>query len=320
MKIAILGAGALAIGFSKVLEGRGFDIVMWTKFEAEKDELLTTRVNSKLFPGVRLADEIKITTDIVEAVKGADVILNVLPFVAIKDVIEAIKDIYNKDQIIISATKGIDETSFITATKLFYEGLGASKIAALSGPSFAIDVAKHTEISLMLGTKSIDAENMTRMLLETSAIKMETTDDIDGIQFCGGIKNAIAVGSGMLAGLNVADSTRAAYLATGMTDMAKALVSLGGQKETAYSYAGAGDLMLTCMSPTSRNFTFGYYLGQGLTVDEAFKMMNNKTVEGYKVIRALKKYSEERQIPFYTIPVLYDIVFNGKDVNDIKKV
>lgn len=320
MKIAILGAGALAIGFAKVLEGRNFDIVMWTKFEAEKDEILTTRVNSKLFPGIRLADEVKITTDIVEAVKGADVILNVLPFIAIRDTIELIKDLYDEKQIIISATKGIDEENFITTTKLFEEYLGATKISALSGPSFAIDVAKHTEISLMLGTKSKEAEDMTRMLLETEAIKMETTEDIDGIQFCGAIKNAIAVGSGMLAGLNVADSTRAAYLATGMTDMAKALVSLGGQKETAYSYAGAGDLMLTCMSPTSRNFTFGYYLGQGLNVDEAFKMMNNKTVEGYKVIRALKKYSGEMDVPFYTIPVLYDIVFNGKDVNNIKKV
>lgn len=320
MKIAILGAGALAIGFAKVLEARDFDIVMWTKFEAEKEEILTTRVNSRLFPGIRLADEIKITTDIKEAVVGADVILNVLPFIAIRDTIELIKDFYDKDQIIISATKGIDEENFITTTKLFEEGLGATKQVALSGPSFAIDVAKHTEISLMLGTTSEEAEKVTRMLFETDAIKMETTDDIDGIQFCGAIKNAIAVGSGMLAGLNVADSTRAAYLATGMTDMAKALVMLGGKKETAYSYAGAGDLMLTCMSPTSRNFTFGYYLGQGLNVDEAFKLMNNKTVEGYKVIRALKKYSGEKDIPFYTIPVLYDIVFNGKDVNNIKKV
>ena len=320
MKIAILGAGALAIGISKVLEGRGFDIVMWTKFESEKEELLTTRVNSKLFPGVRLADEIKITTDIKETINNADVILNVLPFIAIKDTIELIKDYYTENQIIISATKGIDEEKFLTTTELFEECLGATKISALSGPSFAIDVAKHTELSFMLGTKSQEAEKMTRMLLETSAIKMETTDDIVGIQLCGGIKNAIAVGSGMLAGLNVADSTRAAYLATGMTDMARALVSLGGKKETAYSYAGAGDLMLTCMSPTSRNFTFGYYLGQGLTVDEAFKMMNNKTVEGYKVIRALNKYSKEKDIPFYTIPVLYDIVFNGADVNNIKKV
>lgn len=320
MKIAILGAGALAIALSKLLENRGHKIVMWTKFEAEKELLITKRENEKLFPGVKLDKKVVVTNNIVECITGAEVILNVLPFIAVKDTIELMKPHYDKNQVIISATKGIDEEEFVTTTELLEQGLGVIKIAAISGPSFAIDIVNKDEISFMLGTTSKEAEEYARQILEIDCIKLEITTDIKGIQLAGGIKNAIAVGSGMLAGLNASDSTRAAYLATGMADMAKALVSLGGIKETTYSFAGVGDLMLTCMSPTSRNFTFGYYLGQGLNVDEAFKMMNNKTVEGYKVIRALNKYSQEKDIPFYTIPVLYDIVFNGADVENIKKV
>lgn len=320
MKIAILGAGALAIALSKLLENKGHKIIMWTKFEAEKELLITKRENEKLFPGVKLDEKVVVTNDIVECITGAEVILNVLPFIAVKDTIELMKPHYDKNQVIISATKGIDEEEFVTTTELLEQGIGAIKIAALSGPSFAIDIVNKDEISFMLGTTSKEAEEYARQILENDSIKLETTTDIKGIQLAGGIKNAIAVGAGMLAGLNSSDSTKAAYLATGMADMAKALVSLGGIKETTYSFAGVGDLMLTCMSPTSRNFTFGYYLGQGLNVDEAFKMMNNKTVEGYKVIRALKKYSEKKDVPFYTIPILYDIVFNGADVKNIKKV
>ena len=102
--------------------------------------------------------------------------------------------------------------------------------------------------------------------------------------------------------------------------MANLIVSLGGKIETTYSYAGVGDLILTCISPISRNFTFGSYVGQGYSVEQAFVKMNDKTVEGYKVIRALNKYAEKNNLKLRIIPALYDILFEGKDVKSIKKV
>ena len=149
---------------------------------------------------------------------------------------------------------------------------------------------------------------------------LEATDDIEGIQLAGGIKNAIAVGSGILNGLKAADSTKAAYIAKGMADMAKLMTMLGGKKETAYTYAGIGDLLLTCMSSTSRNFTFGDYLGQGFSVEQAFARMNGKTVEGYKSIRALYKYAKANNVQLYTINILYNVIFENGDKKQVKKI
>lgn len=320
MKITILGAGALAIALTKLLEDDDYDITIWTKFEGERDMIVNKRENISLFPNVKISKDVNITSNIYEAIENADVIINVLPFIAIKDTIDIMKPIYNKDQIIISTTKGLDEEEFITTTELFEEYLGVTKIAALSGPSFAIEIANKENISFMLGSKDEETINISKKIFAKPSIKIEVTDDIKGIQLAGGIKNAIAVGAGMLYGMNAADSTKAAYLATGMTDMSHLLVALGGKKETAYSYAGIGDLILTCTSHTSRNFSFGYYLGQGMTITEAFEKMNNKTVEGYKVIRALHKYVKEKNIKTYMIDTLYEIIFENKDVENIKKV
>ena len=320
MKIGILGAGALAIALTKVLEDREHDLTLWTKFEAEKMDIEHSRENTKLFPGVRISEDIKITNDISEAVVGADVIINVLPFIAVKDTIELLRPIYNKEQIILSTTKGIDEESFITSTELLEQGLGATKVAALSGPSFAIEIANKENISFMLGSKDEETLNVVKDLLAMDSIKIVSTDDVKGIQLAGGIKNAIAVGSGMLFGLNAADSTKAAYLASGMADMAKLMALLGGKKETTYTYAGIGDLVLTCMSSTSRNFTFGSYIGQGFSVEQAFEKMGKKTVEGYKVIRTLHKYIKENNVKVYTIDTLYNIIFENGNVKQIKKI
>lgn len=320
MKIGILGAGALAIALTKVIDNEKYNITLWTKFEMEKEDIMHSRENTKLFPGVRISDDVKVTNDLNEAVVGADVIINVLPFIAVGDIIPLLKPIYDKNQIILSTTKGIDEENFTTSTKLFEKGLGAKKVAALSGPSFAIEIARGDNISFMLGSKDEETIKVITELIDSESIRLEPTDDIEGIQLAGGIKNAIAVGSGMLDGLKAADSTKAAYMAMGMADMAKLIVSLGGKKESAYTYAGIGDLLLTCMSSTSRNFTFGSYVGQGFTVEQAFARMGGKTVEGYKVIRTLHKYAKEKNISLYTINTLYNIIFENGDKKQIKKV
>jgi len=320
MKIAILGAGALAIALTKIIDSEKNEIILWTKFETEKEDIKHSRENTKMFPGIKIADEIKITDNISEAVIGAEIIINVLPFMAVRDTIELLKPLYNEKQIILSATKGIDEETFITTTKLFEQCLGAIKIAALSGPSFAQEIVNKDNISFMLGSKDEETIHVLTKLLDAENIKLEITDDIDGIQLAGGIKNAIAIGAGILNGLKAADSTKAAYVASGMTDMAKLIACLGGKRETAYTYAGIGDLLLSCMSSTSRNYTFGDYIGQGFSVKQAFARMNGKTIEGYKVISTLHKYAKENNIKLYTIGTLYNIIFENGDKKQIKKI
>ena len=318
MKIGILGTGAFAIALCKTLEENN-EITMWTKFENEREDLKNNRENTKFFPGIKIKESVNITTDLKEAVSDKKLIINVLPFVALKDVALELKKVYKPHQIILSTTKGLDDSNFKTSTEYIKEIIEDAKVVALSGPSFAIDVVNKENISFMLASSDDEALEVVDNLFNMDYLTLEKTDDIKGIQIAGVIKNAIAIGSGMLDTLNASDSTKAAFIAKGITDMTKLIVSLGGKLETCYSYAGIGDLILTCMSSKSRNYTFGTLIASGYNANEAIEKMNGKTVEGYNMVRALYNYSKEKGIETTVITALYDIIFNGLDVKKIKK-
>lgn len=314
MKIGIIGTGALGIAFEQILS-KSHEVIMWTKFSEEKEELETYRENKKFLPNVILNNNVKITNELVD-LKNTELIIVAIPFVAIPDVAYDMKNWYN-GQIICSTTKGIADDNFKTTTQILQEVLNTDKICALSGPSFAIEIINGHPIHLMLGSKNEEISNVVLQLFNNSNLYLEKTQDIVGIQLAGAIKNAIAVGCGMLYGLNAADSTKAAYLATGTKELALIVEMLGGEKQTAYSYAGIGDLMLTCTSEKSRNCSFGRLLGEGITVDDAFDRLGGKTVEGYKIIRALNYFIQEQNIDSKLIRTLYDIVFNGTNPENI---
>ncbi len=320
MKLTILGTGALGIALAKVInETKNVDIVMWTKFEEERDLIKTTRENKTLLPGIKVPDSIEITSDLSYAVSGSYAIINCLPFIAVRDVAEELKGIYNT-QYICSTTKGIDMETFETTTQIFKEILNTNKICALSGPSFAIEIANGMPISFELAGEDKDTVDCIYDLLVSNNIYIDKGTDSVGVQICGAVKNAIAIGSGMLHGMNAADSTKAAYLARGLKDMMKVITSLGGNEETVHTYAGVGDLILTCMSEKSRNFSCGKLLGEGYTLQEAIEKLNGKTVEGVKVIKSINNYVKEKNLKLDTIPKLYDILFNDNSIDTIKRI
>lgn len=318
MKISILGTGALGLAIAKVLEKKGNTIYMWTKFKDEKELLEVNRENSKLLPGIKIDNSVIITDNLEEAVTSAPLVINALPFIAIEEVSKELKKYISLDQIICSTTKGIDEDTFKTTTEIFREEMPNNIFCALSGPSFAMEIARGEKISLVLASRDIDKCKMVKEVFENSDITIEESADEIGTQICGAIKNAIAIGSGMLFGMEAADSTKAAYLARGMKDMVKVIETLGGKKETVYSFAGIGDLILTCMSEKSRNFSFGKLMGQGKTREEAIEGLGGKTVEGVKAIESLHNYMNEKNVELDTISKLYEIVYNNGDVRAIK--
>lgn len=320
MKVTILGTGALGLALAKVIsETKEISLSMWTKFEEEKELVKNTRANDKLLPGIKISDEIEITSDLKEAVEGSYIIINCLPFIAVKNVAEDLKEIYN-GQYICSTTKGMDMDTFETTTEIFSKILNTDKVCALSGPSFAIEIATYHPISFVLAGKNEEALDNIYNLLKMGNICIDKSFDDIGVQICGAVKNAIAIGSGILHGIDAADSTKAAYLTRGIKDIMKIITSLKGSHKTVYTYAGIGDLILTCMSEKSRNFSCGKLLGEGNSLDEAIGKLNGKTVEGIKVIESLNNYMIENNLSLDTIPKLYDIVFNNKDIRIIEKI
>ncbi|MDD2627361.1 MAG: NAD(P)H-dependent glycerol-3-phosphate dehydrogenase [Clostridia bacterium] len=320
MKITVLGTGALGIAITKVLFENGQkNICMWTKFKEEKELIEKERENSKLLKGVKIAEEIKITNDIEEAIKGSKMIINCLPFVAISSTAQLLKPYY-KDQLICSTTKGIDMETFKTTTETFEKILDTDKVCALSGPSFAIEIANNETIYFILAGKNNKALEAIYNIIKNDNFIIEISNDPVGVQVCGAVKNAVAIGSGILHGMKSADSTKAAYLARGINDIMKVIKSLGGKEETMHTYAGIGDLILTCMSEKSRNFSCGKLIGEGYTLNESIEKLNGKTVEGIKVIESLNKYIKDKNITLDTVPKLYNIIFNEGKLDTIKTI
>ena len=320
MNISILGTGALGIALANVLSKNGHTILMWTKFEEEKKKLDDKRENEITLPGVKIADGINITNNLREICDFSNIIVNVLPFVAVENTAKELSGILEDSYIICSTTKGMDMQTFETSTQIFERICGVKKVCALSGPSFAIEIANDEAICLELGGKNNDTTKLVKEIFENDSINIEITEDVIGVQLCGAVKNAIAIGSGMLHGMKAADSTQAAYLARGIKDMTKIIECLGGNKETVYTYAGIGDLILTCMSEKSRNFSCGKLLGQGKSLDETTEILSGKTVEGIRVIEALYNYTQKKHLRLDIIPKLYDIVFNSGNIEGIKKM
>ncbi len=319
MKISILGTGALGIAIAKILENRGNSIYMYTKFKEEKEILEKTRENSNLLPGIKLDRSIVITDELEDAIEGAVLIINALPFVAIEEIAMDLKQYISSSQIICSTTKGIEDDTFKTTTEILRGQMPNNSICALSGPSFAIELAKGESISLVLASKDLDKCSLVKEIFERSNVNIEQSEDEIGIQICGAIKNAIAIGAGMLFGMKAADSTRAAYLARGIKDMVKVIEKLGGNRDTVYSFAGVGDLILTCMSEKSRNFSFGKLIGEGNTKKQSIEGLGGKTVEGIKSVESLNNYMKAENIELDTIPKIYNILYNNAEVETIKR-
>ena len=306
MKVGVFGCGAYGMALSSIMTDNNCDITMWTKFEQEKKNLEITRKNERLIPNFSISDKIKVTTDIEECIKDKDLLIIAIPAAFIDSLACAMKP-YIKNNHIIIATKGIEQE-----TGLFIHEI-LENIAVISGPSFAIDLVSKMPAGLTLATKNKKTEELARIALANRYIKLRTTKDIIGTEICGSIKNVIALSAGMLDGLGASDSTKAMLLTEAIHDMREIIKAFDGDKKTVLSFAGFGDLLLTCTSVKSRNFSFGKLLGEKRTKEEIKSYLENTTVEGFYTLKSIYKLLKNKKILIPIIDLIYSIAVKGKN-------
>ena len=309
MKVCILGSGAYGFALSSILSRNNIDVFMWTYSEDEKKELIKTRRSPKLKDYI-IPKNVVITTDMEKAVKGSDLVIISVPAFAFEDVVIKLKDIINKTQSVLIATKGIQQGTCLFLSDVFKKYL-KNNIAVISGPTFAVDIVKEVPIGFSLATKHKKTEMLIRQCFENDTTKFRRTRDVIGIEICGSIKNVMAIASGMLEGMGVTDSTRALFLTESMNDIKELINALGGRKKSILSFAGFGDILMTCTSPNSRNFSFGYIIGKGASEEEINKYLNETTVEGMYTLKSIHKLVRRKKVQMPIINLIYDII-NGK--------
>ena len=239
-----------------------------------------------------------------------------IPAFAFEDVTKQLSKYIKKNQPVLIATKGIQQNTCLFLNDVFAKYLKNS-VAVISGPTFAVDMIKDAPIGFSMATKSHKTEMIIRKCFENSTTKFRRTRDITGIEICGSIKNVMAIASGMLEGMGVTDSTRALFLTESMNDIKELIDALGGKKKSILSFAGFGDILMTCTSKNSRNFSFGYLIGSGASKKEIDKYLENTTVEGMYTLKSIHKLVRRKKVKMPIINLIHDIIEGKKDKEEM---
>ena len=316
MKIAILGTGAYGMAISSILIDNNHSVTMWTKFDTEKENLLKNRKNEKLLPGFILDKDIKITNILEEAIKDKDLIIIAIPTAYIDDLAKDMEPYIDNNHILI-ATKGIEQNTGLFVHEILAKHLKTANYAVISGPSFAKDIVKKMPVGLSLAGTSRETTSRAIKALANNYIKLRETNDLIGIETCGAIKNVIALSAGMLEGLGATDSTTAMFLTEATHDMMEILSAVSSSRSTVTSFAGLGDLLLTCTSVQSRNYRYGLLIGSNKSKDEINDYLKNTTVEGYYTLKSIYKLLHDKNVEVPIIDLIYDIIFEEKDPKEL---
>lgn len=317
MKVSILGCGAYGLALRHILVNNKVNVCSWTYSEKEREELIKTKKSPKLKDYI-LNGKVNITSNMEECVNGSDLIVMAVPAFAFEETIKNLKNYINKNSIVLIATKGIEQNKCLFLDEIFRLYL-KNKFGVISGPTFAEDIVKNSSIGFSLATKHKEVDKIVRSCFENETTKFRTTRDIRGIEICGSIKNVMAIASGMLSGMNVTDSTRALFLTESMNDIKELIKYLGGKKKSILSFAGFGDILMTCTSTKSRNYSFGYLIGQSASQKEIDKYLEETTVEGMYTLKSIHKLVRKKKVKMPIINLIHDIIIGKKEKEKMLK-
>lgn len=315
-KITILGSGAYAIALATVIYQNTNKITLWTNFQEEADELNETRENKLRLPGIRIPEEIQITTDLKSAVKDASIILFAIPASAVDEVCFKLKDLLTSEQILCMASKGIENDTCLFLSEVVEKHF-RNPMVVIAGPTFAIDLAKQDPAGLTVASNNHYAMIQMMEILKSDSLKLRPIQDVIGVEFCKSIKNVIAIASGILNGMGYEETTNAFLITEALHDMDQFIKKLGGNPNTILSFAGVGDLILTCTSSKSRNFSFGTLIGKRKKEEEIKKYKEETTIEGLYTLQSLYQLLKIKQLEMPLIEVLYQIIYHQEDPSNL---
>ncbi len=264
-RIAVLGGGAWGTALAQVCARAGRDVMLW-EFDASNAEHLADKRESKFLPGVKLEDNIKVTRALAEAAQS-DAILLVVPAQAMRSVIKSLAQTMKNGTPVIACAKGIEHGTHKFMTEIIAEHAPAAVPAILSGPSFAADVARGLPTAVTIAAADDGVAHDLAHALSSGTFRPYHSSDVRGVEIGGSVKNVLAIASGIVTGRGLGASASAALTTRGFAEMMRFGKAFGARAETLTGLSGLGDLILTCSSPQSRNFSFGASLAKGVAPD-----------------------------------------------------
>jgi glycerol-3-phosphate dehydrogenase (NAD(P)+) len=310
-RVAVFGAGSWGTAFSMVLADAGTDVILWARRAELAEALNAKHENPDYLPGIALPETIRATADAAEAMDGAAVVVLAVPSQTLRANLAGWAPLLPDNSVLVSLMKGIELGTTKRMSEVIAEvtGAGPARIAAVSGPNLAPEIAlRQPSASVVACADEAVAEKLQQVCL-TSYFRPYTNTDVVGVELGGAVKNVIALAVGMADGMGFGDNSKASIITRGLAEITRLGQALGADAATFAGLAGIGDLVATCMSPLSRNRTFGENLGRGMTLEEVIRA-TRQTAEGVKscesILALATAHGVEMPITEHVVAAVHD--------------
>lgn len=314
--IAIIGAGAWGTALSVVAGRKGVhEVRLWAYEKEVRDSIEASRVNDLFLPGQPVPDTVAVTNVLEDALRGAEIVISVMPSHHCRRLFDQMRPFLRKEMLFVSATKGIEDQTHLRMSEIITQILSSQfhpNIGALSGPTFAKEVARGDPTAIAIASSDADCAQTVQQVLSDPRFRLYTNDDVIGVELGGSLKNVIAIAAGVCDGLGFGHNSVAALITRGLAEMTRLVTACGGRRETMSGLAGLGDLVLTCTGNLSRNRTVGVELGRGRQLPEIITGMHGMVAEGVLTTRAALGLAKTRGVEMPITEQMQAILNNGK--------
>ena len=317
-EIAVIGGGAWGTGIAIVLGRKGTHQVRLWAHEADVcASIKENRLNEKFLPGRRIPDSVAISNDLTATLKGAQIVVSVMPSQHCRALFERMRPLINPQTLVVSATKGLEEGSLQRMTEVITQVLWRDDgttpaVGALSGPSFAQEVARGDPTAITIASQDGALLRTVQQEFSDSTFRVYTNSDVVGVELGGALKNTIAIAAGICDGLGFGHNSAAALITRGLAEMTRLVVACGGRAETMAGLAGLGDLVLTCTGGLSRNRSVGVELGRGHKLPAIIAGMHGMVAEGVFTTSAAVGLARARGVEMPITEQMHAILHQGK--------
>ena len=317
-QIAVIGAGAWGTALSIVLGRKGAHQVRLWAFEKEvRDSISSQHINQSFLPECSVPESVSVTGDFAEALSAATMVVSVMPSQHCRRLFQEMSQYLQPDMVVVSATKGLEEQSLERMSEVIREVVSATRgftprIAALSGPSFAKEVARGDPTAVAVASRDSALAETVQREFSDPRFRVYTNDDVMGVELGGSLKNVIAIAAGVCDGLGLGYNSIAALITRGLAEITRLVVACGGRQETMAGLAGLGDLVLTCTGGLSRNRSVGVELGRGRKLPEIIAGMHGMVAEGVFTTHAAVRLARERGVEMPISEQMHAILHQGK--------
>ncbi len=309
--IAVIGAGSWGTTLAWLLAEKEYDVSLWVYEKALCEEMQTTRLNRLYLPGLSIPENVTITSDLARAVGKSRYIVNVVPTQHARSVIKDAVPYMSPDTVLVNASKGIERKTLLTVSSILRE-ITDHRVAVISGPSFAQEVSRKLPTAVTLSCEDIATSLLLQEIFNTPYFRVYTHNDILGVELGGALKNVMAIASGISDGLNLGHNARAALLTRGLAEIERLGSAMGAQEHTFSGLSGLGDLILTCTSFLSRNYSLGTKLAKGFKLGDILSQ-SNSVVEGVATAESAYELSKKYNVQMPFVEQVYKVLYEDKD-------